>query len=152
MKPDFFKAALEYAFLLLKFRPRSEYEMRARLKKKNFSSQAIEQALSFLKDRKFIDDTAFARAWTQDRLKRPFGLRRISLELRKKGISPKIIEESFKAAREGYAEDEVVREIVRERSARLKGLEPERLKRRLYGYLARRGFSPEAILEALNNL
>ncbi|MCX5713814.1 MAG: regulatory protein RecX [Candidatus Omnitrophica bacterium] len=152
MRPDSFKDAREYAFLLLKFRQRSEGEIRQRLEKKRFSPQAVEETLNFLKEKKFIDDIAFARAWVTERLKKPFGLRRIKLELRQKGISAPIIEESLKVAQYGYTEEEVVKKVAGVRFARDKAVEPEKARRRLYGYLVRRGFSPEIIIEVLNNL
>ncbi len=152
MRSDSLKDAREYAFLLLKFRQRSAQEIRQRLKKKKFTPQAIEETVSFLKEKKFIDDLSFARAWVAERLKKPFGLRRIKLELSQKGISAPVIEESLMQAKDGYAEEEVVREVARDRFARLRGIEPQKCKRRLYGYLFRRGFSPEVIIEALNNL
>ncbi|MCX5696540.1 MAG: regulatory protein RecX [Candidatus Omnitrophica bacterium] len=147
-----FKDAREYAFLLLKFRSRSAQELRQRLEKKKFTPQAVEETIGFLKEKKFIDDLSFARAWVTERLKKPFGLRRIELELRQKGISAPVIEESLKAAQDGYIEEEIVRGVAKERFSRLEGIEPQKARRRLYGYLVRRGFSPEIIVGVLENL
>jgi regulatory protein len=152
LKIDSAKKAREFSFLLLKFRPRSAEEIRQRLRQKNFSPQVIRETLDFLKERRFIDDAAFAQGWAADRLKRPFGPRRIRLELRQKGVSPRIIEESLSQAQAGYLEEKIVREIAEAKFARLKGVEPEKARRRLYGFLLRRGFSPEVVLEEINRL
>ena len=56
------QAAKEYAFLLLKFRLRSEKELAQRLRQKKFSETIIQDTLTFLKDKQFIDDQIFALA------------------------------------------------------------------------------------------
>ena len=47
--------AKNYCFLLLKFRLRSEYELLERLKNKKFDCQTSEKAVSFLKEKGFIE-------------------------------------------------------------------------------------------------
>ena len=144
--------AKNYSFLLLKFRSRSEYEIRQRLKLKKFDEPTIRATLSFLKEKSLIDDEAFAQAWFDFRLKRPFGLRRITQELRIKGIGKDILARVLEKTKENYSEREIVAKIAKERLNRLKGIEPETLKRRLFAYLLRRGFSSEAIIDALEQL
>ena len=144
--------ARNYAFLLLKFRPRSERELYARLKKKKFDESVIKDTLSFLKEKNFLDDNYFARAWIESRLKKPFGLRRIEQELKRKGIDKEIIQAQIETSRKGYREEEVVLGLAQERWLKLKGLEPKKSKQRIFGYLLRRGFSPEIIIETVNQL
>ncbi|MDD5431971.1 MAG: regulatory protein RecX [Candidatus Omnitrophica bacterium] len=142
--------AKEYAFLLLKFRLRSENELRDRLRRKQFDSNVISQVVDFLKEKEFIDDEKFSKAWIKSRINRKLGLRRICSELKLKGISKKIIDSQVKKVASDYSESEVVKSIVEERLSKLKGIDPQVVKRRIYGYLLRRGFSPEIIYEALS--
>ncbi len=144
--------AKEYAFLLLKFRQRSEKEISARLKKKNFQEKIIKQTLAFLREKAFIDDESFARAWINQRVKRPYGLRRITRELRIKGIDEECVAGILQELKESYNEEEVVRRLAKERFDRIKGIEPPKAKKRIYSYLLRRGFSPEIIIACINNL
>lgn len=144
--------AKNYAFLLLKFRLRSEKELCARLKKKKFDTGIIQETISFLKDKGFIDDNYFAQAWIESRLKRPLGLRRLRQELRLKGIDKEIIDDQIAKIKKNYSEEDVVLKIIRERIPKLKGLEPQKAKRRLYSYLLRRGFAPEIVIDAMNQL
>ncbi len=144
------RKAKNYAFLLLKFRQRSEKELYHRLKKKNFREEVISQAISFLKDKGFIDDELFAKAWIESRLKRSLGLRKIQNELNLKGLDKKIIERQISEIKKFYSEEEIVNKIAKERFAKLKGIEPEIIKRRLYAYLLRRGFSSEVIVDAID--
>lgn len=144
-KIDSLYQAREYAFLLLKYRPRSESEFYQRLKKKEFAEAVIKQVLSFLKDKGFIDDVYFAKTWVDSRIKKPLGLRRLEQELRVKGISQEIIDNCLSAVKDNYSEEEVVLKIINQKLEKLKGIDPEKAKARIYRYLIRRGFSPEVV-------
>ncbi|MFA5430898.1 MAG: regulatory protein RecX [Candidatus Omnitrophota bacterium] len=135
---------LRYAFLLLKFRPRSVREMEFRLQKKGFSPAAVADTISFLQDKKFLDDASFARAWAQSRVARSYGLSRIGRELSSKGVERILAEKALdRLLAGGYSEEKAAVELVisRKRSL-LRGGEKLKLKRRLFAFLSRRGFSP----------
>ena len=147
---DLLQKAKNYAFLLLKFRLRSENELRQRLEKKKFNTQIIERTLSFLKDKGFIDDKYFAKIWTESRVKRPLGIRRLKQELIIKGIDKAIIDSQINEIKKDYPEEEIVASIAKDRLNKLKGYDPQKERRRVYAYLLRRGFSPEVVIEVLN--
>jgi len=149
---DSLRKARDYAFLLLKFRIRSEKEIYGRLKKKKFNDTTIKETLSFLKDKGFINDDYFAKAWIESRIKRPLGLRRIKEELKIKGIDREIIDRHLEDISKAYSEEATVTKIIKQRFDRLKGAEPQKAKRRLYAFLLRRGFSPEIVIDAINQL
>jgi len=151
-KKDSLEAAREYAFLLLKFRLRSVKELEARLKKKKFSPETIKETVSFLKEKRFIDDCLFAKGWIQSRIRRPLGLRRIRQELNLKGIDKEIIEREISELKDNYSEEEIVKELAQERLNKLKGIEPRAAQRRVYAYLMRRGFSLEIVIDAVSSL
>lgn len=144
--------ARAYAFLLLKFRLRSENELASRLRQKKFSEEIIRETIGFLKDKQFIDDRIFAKGWVASRLKRPFGLRKIRQELVQKGLGKEIIEEAFARAKEGYDEDSIARQLAEQRFSKLKSIEPLKAKARVYAYLIRRGFSPDISSDIVKGL
>ena len=144
--------AREYAFLLLKFRLRSENELYQRLKQKKFSEEIILDTLKFLKEKKFLDDSLFAKGWINSRIKKPYGLRRIVQELKLKGIDKGIIEEELGEVKKNYSEEEIVQNIIEDRLGKLKNIEPQTARKRVYGYLVRRGFSPDIIIDKINIL
>jgi len=144
--------ARAYAFLLLKFRLRSENELKVRLKQKGFSEQITADTVNFLKDREFIDDRVFARGWVAGRLKRPLGLSKIRQELLAKGLDKEIIREALDQAGQNFPESQVVNQLAQQRFSKLKGVPPLKAKARLYGYLMRRGFSSDIIREAIKEL
>ncbi|MDD5043933.1 MAG: regulatory protein RecX [Candidatus Omnitrophica bacterium] len=143
--------ALSYAFLLLKYRLRSEAEMRSRLKKKKLPDDIIEAAVGFLKDKDFINDRNFARLWLESRIRRSSGLRKIRQELKLKGIREELIKETV-GALEDYDEESVVLTLAKKRLALLKGVAVEKRRQRLYGWLLRRGFSLDTVIEVLNKV
>jgi regulatory protein len=150
-RTESFAKARDYAFFLLKFRLRSENELAGRLKLKKIPAETIKEVVSFLKEKRFIDDNVFARAWINSRLKKPLGLRRIKQELRQKGVDKEIIEAQT-AKLEDYSEGKTVLDLAKGRLNRLKAAEPVVAKRRVYAFLLRRGFSPEVVIDTLNQL
>ncbi len=131
---------------------RSEHELCTRLKKKKFDDPVIKETLAFLKEKGFINDQDFTRAWIESRLKRPFGLKRIRQELRLKGITEELIRSHIEALKGNYCEEEVVLTIAEERFNQLKGIEPQKARQRVFAYLMRRGFSSDAAIAAMHKL
>jgi len=144
--------ARAYAFLLLKFRLRSENELKARLEQKGFSESIAADTVAFLKDKKFIDDRVFAKEWVIARLKHPLGLRRIKQELFAKGIENEVIQDSLAQVKNDYSESQIVTQLAQKIFSRLKNNEPQKAKARIYAYLLRRGFSPDVVSEIIKQL
>ena len=143
--------AREYAFLLLKFRARSAKELAERLKRKGFEPAVVREVIAFLQERRFIDDAAFARGWIEARLARPYGFVRIRQELEQKGIAPEIIARLIEEKKQEFSEEDAVRSLIRAKMKRLAGIEPQKARQRIYGYLIRRGFSPDIIIETFQD-
>ena len=144
--------AKNYAFLLLKFRPRSEKEISERLKIKKFDTEVIRKTILFLKEKSFLNDSYFAKVWLESRIKKPLGLKKLRLELRQKGVDKEIIDSQIEEISKGYCEKDIVLKLARVRLNSLKRIEPQKKKNRLYGYLMRRGFLPEQIIDVVNQL
>ncbi len=141
-----------WALRFLKIRPRSVAELKEKLEKKGFEAQDIDNALGWLQSTKLLDDRAFTKSWIQYRLARPFGFRRIVLELKDKGIDPGIIEEEIDAVKPHVDESRTALELARRRWQRLTGIEPLKKKKRIFDFLSRRGFSPDVIFKVLKQL
>lgn len=156
--------AREAALSLLSYRPRSRSELAGRLRKKDFPGPVIATCLDALEASGLVDDGAFARAYARDRLKRgPTGRKRLHADLRKRGVGDDVareaVDEVFRD--EGLSEAELVEAAARgwlaRQSLRVKrelAAEPfrdehQRARRRLYGYLARRGFRGAQVVRAM---
>ncbi|MHB8155498.1 MAG: regulatory protein RecX [Candidatus Omnitrophota bacterium] len=144
--------AKAYAFLLLKFRLRSENELKNRLKQKGFSEELSQDTVNFLKNREFIDDRVFAKGWVSSRLRRPIGLRKIRQELVQKGLDQEVIENSLSQVKEHYNESQIVSQLAQQRFSKLKGIEPLKAKARVYAYLIRRGFASDIVSDIVKGL
>lgn len=137
------------AFRLLKFRLRSEQEIRDKLSQKEYAKGVIDETLESLKRSGLVDDETFARLWVETRMKRPLGRNRLRRELKKKGVDDKWIEAALERACQGYDEKEVVRDLVRQKMKRMHSLETDKIKARLFGYLVRRGFPQGLVVETI---
>ena len=144
--------ALRYAFRLLKFRPRSEYELRQRLERRGFSEPIIKEVLFFLKGKGFVNDLEFSRMWAESRIKRPLGINRIKQELKIKGIDRELIKQVIESIGAKYSEDKILKELICRRWQKLKHIQPDKAKRRLFLYLLRRGFPSDNIREAIEQI
>ncbi len=133
-----FEAALHY----LSYRSRSEAEVRQRLYRHGFSDDVVNKTIPELKERKLIDDAAFAQFWKDNRLLfNPRSRRLIKLELRRKGIAAETADEIA-----GDLDDEIsAYEAGLKKAHGLATLDYSEFRRRLFGYLRRRGFSYEVI-------
>jgi len=155
-----FKKAKDYCLRLFKYRFRSEREIRDRLRRKKFSPEVIEKVIVHFKGLRFIDDAIFTKSWIEARLKKPYGLKRIIYELKNKGISEKIIESEIQKIRLGYSEYDTIKRIAEEKFTQLLHtragfkrqnlrIDQDKVKRRIYSFLLRKGFSSDVILEVL---
>jgi len=135
---DEVERAYERALNFLSYRPRSEAEVRRNLRKKNVEEQVVEVVVERLTRTELLDDQEFARYWVENRLQfNPRGARALRHELREKGVPASIITDTLM----DFDEEVAVRKAVEAGARRLAHLEPRDFRRRLGGYLARRGFS-----------
>jgi len=139
------------ALRLLAIRPRSRAELAARLLQ-DAPTEVVQRTLDRLRAEGLVDDEQFARLWaTSRRVVRQFGAARIRRELIQKGVDRETAE---RALRELDPADEVAlaEEAARRRLGRYARLDRTTAVRRLFAFLARRGFSTSTILRALRGL
>lgn len=139
-------------FQLLKFRARSRKEIEDRLKKKKFTREAISSVIDYFDKLDLINDEEFAAGWMKSRLRKPLGLRRIYFELKQKGITEEIIEQLKDNIKDSYNEYEVVTDLAKSKLNKLKNIELDKAKSRIYRYLLSRGFSIDVINEVVSEL
>jgi regulatory protein len=140
--------AKDFALRFLSFRRRTEKEVKEKLQKKGFDEKTIKRTIEKLKEYDLINDLEFATAWVKDRLLyRPRGKSLLRQELWKKGIRKEIVNQVIDELCQD--EDKLVKEILEKVKKKYKSLEPQVAKRRMYGFLLRRGFSYESVKNAL---
>jgi regulatory protein len=141
--------ATEAALVFLGYRPRSEKEVRDRLRRGGYEQDAIEHAIARLHEWRYLDDADFARRWVENRTAhRPRGRRLLQQELRHKGIDGEIARDAIDDAE--LNETGAAEALARRRLPSYAGDEPAAIRRRLSAYLARRGYGYDVIRVALD--
>ena len=153
------KSAKAAALRFLKIRPRSIAELKEKLQMKSFSATDIETTVVDLMASGLLDDRAFTKSWINYRLARPFGFRRIILELKAKGIDPEIIEQAVAETRSGdgferlpYNPEQVALDLAQRRWQRLPDIDLVKKKKRVLDFLLRRGFEIDVVMKVLKKL
>ncbi len=139
----------EQALKFLSFSDRTEKEMRARLERNGYSKEDIEDTLAFLKDYNYIDDERYARKYASDSVRlKGHGPGRIRAELARKGIGRDIVD---KALEEMGADPREQLEAIMDRRFDGADLSSAKERNRIFGYFARRGYSPHDIWGVINS-
>lgn len=144
----------EAGLRLLTYRPRSERELRTRLRQKNFAADIVDDCVVDLERAGLIDDQEFARLAARDRLRsRPMGRRMLEAELRARGVEAKHASAAADAAIDDGEGDESDLALRAARKFRHRdGEDPASTRRRFYAFLARRGFDSETIRAAMDRV
>jgi len=136
----------------LKIRGRSKNELRTRLERKNFSAAVIDAVLDFLVKLGYVNDSKFAQDWINSRMNSaPRSRRFLRYELSQKGVAAELIESALELIDE-EAEYNTAKQLAEKRFSRLKGLPRAVIKRRLNGYLVRRGYSRALCLRIIKEI
>lgn len=139
---DLYQKLLDASFHFVSFRPRSEKEIRAYLSKKLqkhkiSDSTVLDRVITRLRELDYVNDEKFAAWWVEQRQShKPKGNRLISQELKAKGITVEINQS-----------DEVglARQALAKKLERWRALPKLEQKKKIYGFLGRRGFDGDTI-------
>ena len=129
--------AMGRALNLLGYRARSEGEIRERLARYGYASETADVVVSRLFELGYLDDEEFARQKAREKARR-YGPRRVSADLLKSGVGREVAAGAVEEEFAGRSELEDARSAA---SRRYNGEGSEAEARRVYGFLARRGYS-----------
>lgn len=147
------KRAKNSAYRYLTIRPRSRRELADKLRDREFSDHIVDAVLEHVTRLGYLDDGKFAAQWAAGRIRgRGFGRRRLEQELRTKGISRDIIKVTLDTLFEEAPEAKTARKEAEKKLRTLTRFEPEVRRRRLAGFLERKGFSSEIIRTILRTM
>ncbi len=147
-----YREAKSIALRFLSYRPRSEREVRDRLRQKGISAQAAAAVIAELKRLQYLDDSQFARLWVESRQQSPRGPLRLRQELAAKGIAPELIDPLLLETFEAVGELELARTAAARKLRTMPEATREERGRRIGQYLQRQGFSYAVIIRALREL
>ncbi|MEK9143776.1 MAG: regulatory protein RecX [Patescibacteria group bacterium] len=152
---DLYAKLLQSSIRFVSFRPRSEKEFKYFLLKKlaRFSvipAQAgiqlsvIDRVILRLRDLGYADDAKFVSWWINQRQShKPKGMRLIAQELKDKGIEVRDLK---------LDEDVLARQVVAKKLPLWEKLPPFERKKKIYGFLGRRGFDADTIHRVIDGV
>lgn len=121
---------------------RTEREMQQRLRLREPDPEIVRQAVERLRALGLLDDAEVARAEAASRFRRGEGAGRIRQSLMQKGVERSVIDAAVREVteEEEIEEDALCRAAGEKRLRALRSLTPDVQRRRLLGFLVRRGF------------
>ena len=146
-----FEKFYNIALRFLSYRPRSEKEVKDKLKRKKIDQTMIDRVINKLKEQKFINDEEFAKWWIEQRTNfKPRSLRLIKIELRQKGIEQDLIDSLINDLRLMNNDLEQAKKLIEKRIERFRDLSKQEIYQKLGSYLARRGFDWDIIKQVID--
>ena len=147
---DAVEMVYQKALHFLGYRPRSSAEVRQNLTKRGISDDLVEQTVTRLQQAGLVNDREFASAWVENRNTfQPRSRSVLRMELYRKGLNDEVIQSVLD---EQVDEPALAREAARKYARRLAGLEWPEFRRKLGGFLARRGFSYDTLTPVVSEI
>jgi regulatory protein len=146
-------AVYDRALRLLAGRGYAVAELSRRLTRAGADARHVAVAIERLTAIGALNDAEYARSLTRSRVRsRGTSARRVKQELWRHGVPADVaagaVEEVF--VEEAIDETSVVEKLARRRAEALHGLDPTVQRRRLYAYLARRGYDADDVRRAVD--
>ncbi|MFC2068265.1 regulatory protein RecX [Chloroflexota bacterium] len=146
---DYYCRCLNAAVHYLSYRPRSESEIKDRLRQRGFNRDSIELVMVKLKEQRLVDDLAFAQFWKDNRESfSPRSQRLTQLELKQKGVAEDIIGQITKT----IDDDKNAYQTASAKTRNIHLTNYHSFRRQLGEYLNRRGFSYSVINHTLDRI
>lgn len=149
-----YKNALNTALRFLNVKSRTENEVRKKLSRNDYDNYVIDRVILRLKELGYLDDYHYTKLYIEDRMNlKPLGKKKLSIELKNKGVDPDIIEKVIDES--SYDDLDTAIQLVKKRINRIdisqiNKDDIEKLYNRLYRYLLYRGILYETAKKAIN--
>ncbi len=132
---------------------KTEKELRDKLKEDMYPEEAIDAAVEAAKKGRFLDDRRFTAQYIHDKSAR-HSIKRIEMDLRRKGIDREVLSEALREFEEDQIENgedrqqELIDKLIKKKLGSLRELTPE-TEAGIYRYLTGRGFEYGAVKKSL---
>ena len=143
------------ALNMLAFRARASAELSRALVRKGAMRSVVNRVIARLQEQGLLDDAAFAESFTRAKLLGAHhSRRRVQQGLAQKGVARDVSDAAIATVFENEAVDQtaLVERAARRKLRSLVKLEPMVRRRRLYAFLARRGYEAEDIRRVMSEL
>jgi regulatory protein len=134
-------------------RDHSEAELTRALRDRGHSAEEVEAAMERLRAQRYLDDASFAERFARSRLLgHRVGRHRIRQGLRQRGVERQVAEAGLRRALDDAPEREALEAAARAYWRTHGRDEPARRIRKLWGFLLRKGFPVDLVVERLGTL
>ena len=148
---NIYEESYQLALNILGYRPRTETEVRRHLESYQIREEIITETIDRLKNNRLVDDYNFALNWIENRKEfRPRSRKALVFELRKHGIADQIIEQVLDQTE--IDEGQLAYQVASKQARKLHSLEWSEFRRKLSGFLARRGFPYDVSDQAIRQI
>ena len=141
-------AAFKHALDALSRRSRSARELARWLAQRDHASEDIDATIERLTAQGALNDAEYARSFVRSRaLGRGMSRRRVHAELARRGVARDVVEAAISEvlADEDLDEAVLINAAATKKMRLLGTLAPDVRRKRLYSFLARRGFPPDLV-------
>ena len=147
------KNARQRAIRFLVYRDRSRNEITRYLRDKKFSTNVIDETLTFLENNEYVNDARFAIQFGRSRIiNKKIGRLRLGIELEQKGIEKKIIDETLNSLYEEFDEEAIAVSCLKKKLKTFESSTSEGDQRRIANFLERKGFPSGIIYQVVTRL
>jgi len=148
-RSNHFYRCLNAAIHFLSYRPRSEFEVKERLLRRDFDNNTVEAVIAKLREQGLVDDAAFAQFWKENRDSfSPRSQWLTKLELRQKGVTDDLIDQVTNT----IDDDDSAYRAALSKARSLPKSDYKGFRRRLGEFLKRRGFGYGVINHTIERL
>lgn len=138
------------SFDYLSYRIRTIAEIKKKLKSKDISPVIIDKVIHHLNELGLINDEEFAKQLITEKIKnKPAGKRLLQQKLFEKGISRQVSETAIEKYLTEADEKKMAIKIYEKLKPKLKGLEKQKARQKIYEALSRKGFDYDIINEII---
>ncbi len=143
------KESRKKAMYLLQKQDRTEQQLREKLKQSGFQNEDIDDAITYVKDFRYLDDERFARNYVR------YGgeyksRQKLKIALLQKGISMDLIERALDEEYEGNEKEQILQCLKKKSFSATESTREERQK--VIASLYRKGFCIEDIKSVMGNV
>lgn len=136
---------------LLQSRDYTKRQLEDKLRQGDYPQECIDEAIAYVESYGYIDDRRYARDYIEYHIQIR-SRNRIEADLMRKGIAKDIVREVFGELENlGVEQDEMamIRDLLKKKKYSTDTATKQE-QQKMYGFLYRKGFSPEAIMRALS--
>ncbi len=147
-----YEKAVEKAARLCSQSEKCSYDIREKLTAWGLNEAESENAISYLKKNKFLDDERYAQSFVKDKLKfNKWGRIKIAYSLRRKQIREEIIENVIETIDESFY-NALIDQLIAAKIEAIGKVRTPAGKAKIFRFAAQRGFTSEEIIDSLKRL